>query len=80
MRRTGGFLPPMLGVGKTIDGDDGYTTLGPLRMAFRVEGLTLRYRGVLGPLEDRLEPDGAGFRGRSYLAGRELGSFELRRP
>ena len=60
--------------------DRGQTALGPLRFPFVVEGLTLRYTGVLRGLEDRLEPDGSGFRGRSYLHGRELGRFELRRP
>ena len=80
VRRTGGLLPPMLGVGKTIDGARGYTTLGPLRVPFRIQGLTLRYTGVFSSLEDRLERDGAGFRGRSYLGGVEFGRFELRRP
>jgi hypothetical protein len=79
VRRTGGFLPPMLGVGKTIAGSRGHTTFGPLRVPFRVSGLTLQYTGVLDGLEDRLEPYGAGFRGRSYLYGIELGRFELRR-
>jgi hypothetical protein len=79
VRRTGGLLPPLIGVGKTIEGNQGYTTLGPLRVPFRVDGLTLRYTGLFSPLEDRLERDGAGFRGRSYVRGVELGRFELRR-
>jgi hypothetical protein len=79
VRRTGGFLPPMLGVGKTIGGSRGHTTLGPLRIPFRVSGLTLHYTGLLHGLEDRLEADAAGFSGRSFLYGVELGSFELRR-
>ena len=82
VRRIGGLLPPMIGVGKTIEGDHGHTTLGPLRVPFRVEGhtLTLRYTGPLSAFEDRLEPAGTGFQGRSYLGGMELGCFELRRP
>ena len=80
VRRTAGFLPPLLGVGKTIQGDHGYTTFGPVRVPFRVDGLTLRYTGVLCALEDALVPDGDGFAGRSYVAGREFGRFELRRP
>jgi len=79
VRRTGGLLPPLFGVGKMIEGDHGYTTFGPLRVPFRVEGLTLRYTGLLRGLEDALVPDGDGYAGRSYLAGRELGRFELRR-
>lgn len=79
VRRTGGLLPPMLGVGKTIEGDRGHTTLGPLRVPFQVDGLTLRYSGLFSPLEDRLERDGAGFNGRSYVGGVEVGRFELRR-
>jgi len=79
VRRTGGLLPPMLGVGKAIEGDSGHTTLGPLRVPFRVEGLILRYTGVFCLLEDRLEPDGTGFRGRSYLGGVEVGRFDLTR-
>jgi hypothetical protein len=69
----------MLGVGKTISGSRGHTTVGPLHVPFRVSGLTLQYTGLLHGLEDRLEPDTAGFRGRSYLYGIELGRFELRR-
>jgi hypothetical protein len=79
VRRTGGLLPPLLGVGKTIAGSRGHTTLGPLRVPFLVEDLTLRYEGLLRGLEDRLEPDGPGFKGRSYVYGVELGRFELRR-
>jgi hypothetical protein len=80
VRRIGGLLPPMIGVGKTIEGDHGHTTLGPVRVPFRVEGHTLRYTGPLSAFEDRLEPAGTGFQGRSYLGGMELGRFELRRP
>jgi hypothetical protein len=70
----------MIGVGKEIEGDHGHTTLGPLRVPFRVDGLTLRYTGPLSAFEDRLEPAGTGFQGRSYLRGIELGRFELQRP
>lgn len=79
VRRTGVLLPPMVGVGKEIRGERGWTTLGPVRMPFRVQGRTLRYTGLLRGLVDELEPDPAGFQGRSYLYGRELGRFELRR-
>jgi hypothetical protein len=79
VRRTGGALPPMVGVRKQVSGTEGYTTLGPLRFAFVVEGRKLRYRFPPG-LVDELEPEGDGFRGRALLAGRELGRFRLDRP
>jgi hypothetical protein len=78
VRRTGGALPPMVGVRKEISGATGVTTLGPLRLPFAVEGRSLRYRFPPG-LVDELEPDGDGFRGRALLAGRELGRFRLER-
>lgn len=78
VRRTGGALPPLFGMQKRIEGRRGTTVLGPLRMPFRVEGLTLRYDRPFGPLVDVLEPDGDGFRGRATLAGRTYGTFELR--
>jgi hypothetical protein len=76
--REGGLLPPMVGVCKEIAGGAGATTLGPLRFPFRVEGRTLHYRFPPG-LVDELEPDGDGFKGRTLLAGRELGRFRLKR-
>jgi hypothetical protein len=79
VHRTGGLLPPLLGVGKTIGNGCGRTTLGPLNIPFEVDGLRLRYTGILRGLVDVLQPDGDGFRGRSYLYGLELGRFELRR-
>ena len=65
VHRTGGLLPPLVGVAKEIHGERGETTLGPLRFPFMVE--------------DRLAPDDSGFRGCSFLAGVQLGRFELRR-
>jgi hypothetical protein len=78
VKRTGGALPPMIGVRKVIAGAAGVTTAGPLRFPFAVEGRSLRYRFPPG-LVDELEPDGDGFRGRALLAGRELGRFRLER-
>jgi len=78
VKRSGGLLPPMVGVRKQITGNKGVTTAGPLRLPFRVEGRSLRYRFPPG-LVDELEPDGDGFRGRALLAGRELGRFRLDR-
>ena len=77
--RTGGVLPPMVGVWKRIEGDRGETKLGPLPgIPFRVDGLSLRYVGPLSGFVDELEPDGDGFRGRATFRGREYGQFALR--
>jgi ferritin-like metal-binding protein YciE len=77
--RESGALPPMLGVRKRIAGDRGVTLAGPARLPFRVEGLTLRYEPPLVGLVDELAPEGEGFRGRTLLVGREIGTFTLRR-
>jgi ferritin-like metal-binding protein YciE len=79
VRRETGALPPMTGVRKRIAGARGHTVAGPVRLAFRVEGTSLRYEPPLRGLVDELEPTDGGFRGRTLLAGRELGTFTLRR-
>jgi ferritin-like metal-binding protein YciE len=79
VRRTGGALPPLYGVRKRIHGRRGETLFGPVPVTFDVRGLELRYRLPLPGLVDVLEPDGAGYRGRTRLFGREIGQFELRR-
>lgn len=79
VRRTGGLLPPIVGVTKRVDGDRGETRLGPLRLPFRVDGDELRYAGPLGWVVDRVRPDGEGWSGRTFVLGREIGRFELRR-
>ena len=78
VKRESGLLPPMRRVRKHIEGDRGVTTAGRVRLPFRVEGRSLRYRFPPG-LVDELEPDGDGFRGRALLAGREVGRFRLER-
>ena len=56
VRRTGGALPPMLGVRKEISGESGETKLGPLPGApFDVVGLSLRYRAPFVGFVDVLE-------------------------
>ena len=78
--RAGGWLPPLLGVQKRIDGSRGVTSLWRLPgVAFDVEGLSLRYRAPLRGLVDLLEPAGDGFRGRALFHGRELGRFRMYR-
>lgn len=80
VRRTGGLLPPLVGVRKRIAGDRGETRLGPLPgVPFRVDGFSLRYRRPLSAFVDELEPDGDGFRGRATFRGREFGRFRLER-
>jgi ferritin-like metal-binding protein YciE len=80
VERTGGALPPMLGVRKRIDGASGETLVGPLPgVPFDVEGSTLRYRAPFVGLVDELEPDGDAFRGVATFRGHELGRFAMRR-
>jgi hypothetical protein len=78
--RTGGLLPPLVGVRKRIRGGRGETALGSLPgVPFTVDGLALRYQAPFGGFVDVLEPDDDGFRGRATFRGREFGRFELRR-
>ncbi len=78
VERTGGLLPPMLGVRKHISGARGVTTLGPARAAFDVVGPELRYRGLLTGWVDVVAPSGDGFAGLALYRGREVGRFRLR--
>jgi hypothetical protein len=80
VRRTGGALPPLVGVRKRIAGGRGETRVGPLPgVPFDVRGLSLHYRRPVSGFVDELESDGDGFRGRATFLGRQYGSFELRR-
>jgi hypothetical protein len=80
VKRTGGWLPPLVGVSKQIQGGRGATRVGRLiRVPFRVEGRTLRYLPPFAGFVDLLEPDGVGFRGTATYRGREFGRFVLRR-
>jgi hypothetical protein len=80
VRRTGGLLPPLVGVRKRILGARGETAIGPLPgFPFTVDGLRLRYRSPLRGFVDELEPAADGFRGRATFCGRQFGTFELRR-
>jgi ferritin-like metal-binding protein YciE len=77
VERTGGLLPPLLGVRKRIRGSRGETTLGRLRVPFDVTGRKLRYRGPLEGFVDVLEPNEDGWSGRALFQGREYGRFRL---
>jgi hypothetical protein len=80
VRRTGGLLPPLIGVRKRIQGARGETRVGRLPgLPFRVERLSLYYLRPFTGFVDELEPQGDGFTGRALYRGRELGRFELRR-
>jgi ferritin-like metal-binding protein YciE len=79
VERTGGALPPMLGVRKRIRGDAGETLAGPVRMTFEVRGTELRYRAPFVGLVDELRPAGEEWDGRATWFGREFGRFRLRR-
>jgi ferritin-like metal-binding protein YciE len=79
VRRTGGLLPPLLGVSKRIRGARGETRVGPaFGVPFRVVGTELRYRAPLDGFVDRLEPAGEGrFSGTATFRGRPFGRFDL---
>ena len=77
VERVSGFLPPLVGVRKEIEGSRGRTTVGPLRAPFDVVGRELRYTGPFTGFVDVLEPDGTGWAGRAIYRGREYGRFRL---
>jgi hypothetical protein len=77
VERVSGLLPPLLPIQKRIGADAGVTSIGPLRLPFRVEGTTLRYRPPLQAFVDELESSGEGFAGRATFLGREYGRFRL---
>jgi ferritin-like metal-binding protein YciE len=79
VERSGGALPPMVGVRKRIRGTSGETLAGPLRMPFDVRGNELRYRAPFKGLVDVLAPDADGWDGRATWFGVEFGRFRLRR-
>ncbi len=85
VERTEGFLPPMVGVWKRIEGARGETCVGPLvgwpfGVEWRREGFALVYRPPFSALVDevRAGPEGA-WVGRSSFVGREFGRFRMRR-
>jgi len=80
VRRTGGLLPPLLGVTKRIEGTRGETRMGAVSgVPFDVVGLELRYRRPFAAFVDVLTADGDRFQGRATFRGREFGRFELTR-
>jgi hypothetical protein len=80
VERTGGFLPPLIGMRKRIAGSRGRTVVGPLRVPFEVRGNALHYRSPFRDFVDVLEPVGENrVRGRATFRGKEYGTFEMRR-
>jgi hypothetical protein len=81
VHRTGGLLPPLVGVHKRIEGARGWTTLGRLPGApFDVVGSSLHYRGPFSGFVDVLEPDGPDrYRGTATFRGKEFGRFVMER-
>jgi hypothetical protein len=80
VRRVSGFLPPLAGMRKRIDGPRGRTTVGPLRVSFDVRGPELHYRAPFQGFVDVLEVvDHDHVRGRATFRGREFARFDLRR-
>ena len=81
VQRTGGWLPPLVGVRKRIRGDEGTTAVGRLPGApFRVEGSALHYRRPFAGFVDYLEPDGPdAYNGRATFRGREFARFRMER-
>jgi hypothetical protein len=78
--RTGGLLPPLVGVRKHIMGEEGWTSLGPFPgAAFDVVGSELRYRSPFQGLVDVVEQSPEGYHGRVMVFGRELGTFRMLR-
>ena len=78
VERVSGALPPLFGVRKRIAGSRGVTTLGPIRAAFDVVGLELRYRAPFSGVVDVLAPVGEdAYAGRFTFRGRELGRFRM---
>jgi ferritin-like metal-binding protein YciE len=78
VNRTGGLLPPLLGVRKRIAGTRGETRIGDAMGApFDVVGRELRYRAPFTAFVDVLTPNGDGFTGRATFMGREFGRFEM---
>ena len=80
VRRTGGLLPPLIGVHKRIGGSSGVTRVGKIAgVPFDVVGLELHYRRPFAGFVDVLTAAGDGFTGRATFRGREFGRFEMTR-
>jgi hypothetical protein len=80
VRRTGGLLPPLVGVRKRISGDRGVTRVSRLPgVPFRVEGSALHYEWPFSGFVDEVAPGREGYEGRATFRGREFGRFRMTR-
>jgi hypothetical protein len=79
VRRTSGFLPPLVGIRKRVSGGRGETRIGSLPgVPFDVVGNELRYDKPFSWFVDVVDPDADGFAGRATFRGRTFGRFVLR--
>jgi hypothetical protein len=76
VERLSGLLPP-LPIRKRIAGNSGVTHIGLIRLSFRVDGMTLRYRPPLQAFVDELKQTGDDFVGSAIVLGREYARFRL---
>lgn len=83
VERTGGLLPPMIGVRKRVSGERGETLAGPLlrwpfRLEDRAEHVALIYDPPFSVWVDELRPEGLdAWSGTATLGGREVGRFRM---
>lgn len=83
VERTGGLLPPMIGVRKRVRGGRGETWVGPLlRWPFRLEDragcVALIYDPPFSSWVDELTPGGPGlWIGTATLGGHPIGRFRM---
>jgi ferritin-like metal-binding protein YciE len=79
VKRTGGLLPPLVGVRKEIHGTRGETLLpgGVLGVPFDVVGNELHYRGPFAGFVDIVVPYNGGFSGRATFRRHTFGRFEM---
>lgn len=83
VERTGGLLPPMIGVRKRVRGGRGETRVGPLLgWTFRLEDrgghVALIYDPPFSLWVDELEPEETDlWLGTATLAGRRIGGFRM---
>ena len=83
VERTGGLLPPMIGVYKRVRGERGETWFGPLlRWPFgledRAECVALTYDPPFSPWVDEIRAETTDlWVGTATLGGRPVGSFRM---
>lgn len=84
VRRTGGLLPPLVAITKTIRGAAGVSRVAGVPVArFDVtegaDATRLVYRAPFRGIVDEIRPGPGGADGRMLVAGRPTGSFRMTR-